>query len=246
MDRETFITDYLKPSADGLDSRFAVPLPSVPGLSRSAGFIVQGRRNDTVSTNIITLYKTPDDGIRLIEVYKNSEDREKGIFIRLVGTMALRQKGFPFMFLDAAVSNVSPLTAQKEELATRVAVHMPQADSTGRQDFFERLSGMAHDAGISCGTRQIDALPGFWGPLWSARAEGLDLDFIGRLRENAWIAYSAYCESIPPLKDFDYAPVQHQMVYNNARAEHRLFERMGLSVPAEAQAAFFCILSFTE
>jgi hypothetical protein len=38
--------------------------------------------------------------------------------------------------------------------------------------------------------------------------------------------------------------MQQQMVFVNACAEHGLFRKMGLAVPAEAQAAFFSILSF--
>ena len=39
-----------------------------------------------------------------------------------------------------------------------------------------------------------------------------------------------------------YRPMQQQMVFKNSQLEHLLFEKMGLSVPTEAQAAFFSVL----
>jgi hypothetical protein len=36
--------------------------------------------------------------------------------------------------------------------------------------------------------------------------------------------------------------MQQMMIFNNAKAEHLMFKKMGLSVPTEAQAAFFSVM----
>ncbi len=241
MDHELFIKNYLKPSADGLDRSFTLPLPEISGLKPCGEFIVQGHLDDTFSTNIITKFES-DAGFRLVEVYKNTEDRQQAIFLRLVGTISLVKKGFPFLFLDAAVANLDPRTARKVDLATRVAIHLPQADSEQQQIFHETVNTAAERAGFSYECRALEALPPFWGPLWSARAQGVDLEIIKTLRSIAWTAYDRLCGKTEQKPDFDYQPVQQQMVFKNSRAEHQLFKKMGLSVPAEAQAAFFSVL----
>ena len=58
----------------------------------------------------------------------------------------------------------------------------------------------------------------------------------------AWKAYADYCSSTSPDENFDYLPVQQQMIIKNSKAEHAQFQRMGLEVPVEVQAAFFSIL----
>ena len=103
METEKFTTKYLKPSASGLDSGFTIPLPEIPGLKKSGEFIVQGALEQTVSTNIITKYVSENLGVKCVEVYKNTEEKVEGRFIRLVGTISLLKKGYPFLFLDAAV-----------------------------------------------------------------------------------------------------------------------------------------------
>ena len=140
MENDNFLINYLKPSEDGLDRTFTLPLPDISGLKECGEYIVQGKLDNTCSTNIISKYVSESEGVRLIEVYKNTEDREKGIFIRLVGTLSILKKGYPFLFLDAAISNVSPRTAQQEEISTRVALHMPQADEKKRKIFFDSLN----------------------------------------------------------------------------------------------------------
>ncbi|MCX5896374.1 MAG: hypothetical protein NTZ51_11160 [Proteobacteria bacterium] len=236
-----FIKNYLKPSADGLDRSFTVPLPDSAGLQPCGEFIVQGKLDNTTSTNIISKFES-GTGIRVVEVYKNTEDAMKGIFIRLVGTLSLVRKGYPFLFLDAAVSNLNVRTAQRDEVSTRVALHLPQADSTQRKIFFDSLNQQAEKAGMVHDSREIEALPQFWGPLWSARSEGIDFDLITSLRSCAWTSYESLCRQTRQKADFDYRPVQQQMVFKNSQAEHHLFKKMGLSVPAEAQAAFFSVL----
>jgi hypothetical protein len=241
LDQDLFIKNYLKPSADGLDRSFTLPLPEISGLTPCGEFIVQGHLDDTFSTNIIAKFESAA-GFRLVEVYKNTEDRKQEIFLRLVGTISLVKKGFPFLFLDAAVANLDPRTAQKVELGTRVAIHLPQADSRQQQIFYETVNSSAEQSGFSYECRALEALPAFWGPLWSARATGIDLEIIKTLRTIAGTAYDRLCSETRQKADFDYRPVQQQMVFKNSQAEHQLFKKMGLSVPAEAQAAFFSVL----
>jgi len=63
------------------------------------------------------------------------------------------------------------------------------------------------------------------------------------LRELVWRAYACCCGKVAAREDFDYGPALDQIVFKNARAEQNLFKRMGLSVSAEAQSAFFSILA---
>ena len=241
LDHELFIKNYIQPSTDGLDRSYTLPLPEISGLMPCGEFIVQGHLDDTFSTNIIAKFES-DAGFRLVEVYKNTEDQKQAIFLRLMGTMSLVKKGFPFLFLDAAVANLDPRTAQKVELATRVAIHLPQADGEHKKNFYDILNREAAHAGFAFDCRELEALPPFWGPLWSARTKGVDLEIVKSLRSIAWRAYDRLCSETQPKADFDYRPVQQQMVFKNSQAEHQLFKKMGLSVPAEAQAAFFSVL----
>ncbi len=245
MDKEQFIEKYLQPSTDGLDRQFTLPLPD-DSLERTGEFIVQSHCSSTYSTNVITRYESPADAMRLVEVYKSSQNIKSGKFVRLVGTMALLKKGYPFLFLDAAVTNINMQTGEAADLETRVAIHMPQADESGRTALMETLSRQADGENLTSGTRKIDALPSFWGPLWHVRSDGLALDAIGQLRGFAWNAYGQYCGATAADEQFDYLPVQQQMVIKNAKAEYGQFQRMGLAVPVEVQAAFFSILCVTN
>jgi len=242
LENNNFLNNYLKPSENGLDQTFTMPLPGIPGLEECGEYIVQGKLDNTCSTNIITKHFSKSEGIRLIEVYKNTEDKEKGIFIRLVGTLSILRKGYPFLFLDAAISNVSPRTAQKEEISTRVALHMPQTDGKKRSIFFDSLSKEAEKENISYTNRTIPVLPDFWGPIWSAGKQGICPDMIKQLRDIAWTSYENFCTQTDPAENFDYMPVQNQMAFKNSAAEHHLFKKMGLSVTAEVQAAFFSVM----
>ena len=243
MEDENFTNNYLKPSSSGLDSGFTLPLPDIPGLHKSGEFIVQGTLEQTVSTNIIAKHLSETAGVRCVEVYKNTEEVVEGRFIRLVGTMSLVKKGYPFLFLDAAVSNINFLTGQIEGITTRAAIHLPQADSDKRNLFFDTLSHQAERAGLTYTTRVIESMPGFWGPLWSAQCEGIAFDIIKTLRGCAWTSYEHYCSQADSNPAFDYRPVQHQMILKTSQAEHHFFKKMGLAVTAEAQAAFFSVLS---
>jgi hypothetical protein len=242
MDSELFTKNYLHPSLDGLDRQFTLPLPDDESLEKTGEFIVQSHCPSTYSTNVITRYERPDGGIRLVEVYKSSQNMDSGKFVRLVGTMALVKRGYPFLFLDAAVTNINMQTGEAADIHTRIAVHMPQANDSGRAALMENLSRQADEAALPWGTAKIDALPPFWGPLWHVRREGVALDAIEKLRLFAWQAYQDFCAAAPPAENFDYLPVQVQMILKNSKAEHGQFLRMGLHVPVEVQAAFFSVL----
>lgn len=243
METENFTTSYLKPSTIGLDFNYTIPLPEIPGLKKSGEFIVQGELEQTLSTNIITKYVSEKLGVKCVEVYKNTEEKVEGRFIRLVGTISLLKRGFPFLFLDAAVSNINFLSGQIEEITTRVAIHFPQAESDKRNKFFETLGQQAKDAGLTYTTRDIEVMPKFWGPLWSTQSQGIVFDTIKTLREWAWTSYENYCSQTESNAEFDYKPVQHQMIQKTSQAEHHFFKKMGLAVAVEAQAAFFSVLS---
>jgi hypothetical protein len=244
VDQEHFIGSYLQPSTDGLDRQFALPLPDT-ALQPNGEFIVQSHCESTYSTNVITRYKHPE-GVRLVEVYKSSQNMDSGKFVRLVGTMALLKKGHPFLFLDAAVSNINMQTGESADMETRLAIHMPQADAAGRQALMDSLFSQADAAGMACGTVTIEALPAFWGPLWHTHGDGLALEMIEKARGFAWKAYQHYCGDNEAVENFDYRPVQQQMVIANAQTEYGQFMRMGLDVPAEVQAAFFSVLCVTN
>jgi hypothetical protein len=242
LENNNFLESYLKPSEEGLDRTFTLPLPDISGLKECGEYIVQGKLDNTCSTNIISKHVSESEGVRLIEVYKNTEDREKGIFIRLVGTLSILKKGYPFLFLDAAISNVSPRSAQQEEISTRVALHMPQANSEERDIFFNLISEKADASNITHNSSNIPVLPDFWGPIWSAGKPGIAPDMIKTLRDMAWASYESFCNQTKPAENFNYMPVQNQMAFKNSAAEHHLFKKMGLSVTAEVQAAFFSVM----
>jgi len=242
MNNDMFIKQYLKPSTDGLSRQFTHSLPEIPDLKKCGEFIVQSELEDTFSTNIILKHESAGTGVRLFEVYKSSENRIKGTFIRLVGTMSLVKRGYPFLFLDEVVSNINFRTGEQEDLTTRVVIHFPQAEGKGREMFLSRLSGQADAAGLAYSVGGIDSLPDFWGPLWRFSASGIHLDAMRTLRNFAWEAYSHFCSQTKEDPNFDYRPVQHQMVFANAQTEHLMFRKLGLSVPAEVQAAFFSVL----
>lgn len=244
MNPDIFVQEFLQPSGCGLDPRFVMPLPPIEGLAKESDIIVQSRRQTTVSTNIISAWSVAAGDLRLVEVYKNTQNQATGAFVRLVGTMALLRRGFPFLFLDAAVTNVDFRTAQRCDLKTQVAVHMPQARDRERGSVMEELDRAAGAFSAAGEVHTIASLPAFWGPLWSASAGGVCLELIAALRRTAGAAYDQYCAACTPDAGLDYTPTRQQMVLVNARRESELFCGMGLAVPAEAQAAFFSVLSW--
>ena len=242
MDEKDFLEKYLWPSEDRLDRTFTHPLPSIEGLKKCGDFIVQCEHEDTFSTNIVTKYESDLLGVRLVEVYKNSQNKVTGVFVRLVGTMALVKVGYPCLSLDAAVSNVNLSTGERDGMRTTVAIHLPQIDAEQRKMVFQSFYGQVKESGVSCQERQSDALPGFWGSVWVAQAEGADFDTIRKLRDSAWDAYKRLIDETPAKTPFDYRPLQEFMVFDVSAREHLMFKKMGLSVPVEAQAAFFSVM----
>lgn len=242
MNEKDFIMHYLQPSTNRLDRTFTHPLPNIEGLKKCGDFIVQGELDETFSTNIIVKFESDILGIRLIEVYKNSQNQGTGVFVRLVGTLSLVKTGYPFLFLDAAVTNVSPLTTEREETTTRVAIHLPQSDPELKKMFFGALSEKAKEDSISYRDMESDSLPDFWGSVWLGESKKFDLDMIRQLRDYAWLSYKQLIEQTKQRSPFDYKPVQERMIFDNAKSEHYLFKKMGLSVPMEAQAAFFSVM----
>ena len=239
MNEKDFLENYLWPSDNRLNTTFTHPLPKIEGLKKCGDFIVQGELEDTFSTNIMTKYESDISGIRLVDVYKNSQNKVTGVFVRLVGPMILVKHGYPFLLLDAAVSNVNLRTGEREDIKTTVPIHLPQADSEQRKMVFHSLSEQAKEAGISYEERQSDAVPDFWGPIWVTQSKGINLDMIRQLRDYAWSAYKYLIEHTKEKTPFDYRPFQEHFIFNIARLENLSFKRMGLSVSVEAQAAFF-------
>ncbi len=242
MNEKDFLENYLWPSGDRLDRTFTHPLPNIEGLKKCGDFIVQCEHEDTFSTNIMTKYVSDTSGVILKEVYKNSQNKVTGVFVRLVGTMSLVKIGYPRLALDAAVSNVNLFTGEREDIKTTVAIHLRQVDPELRKKIFEGFSEKAKEAGVSCQEREVEYAPGSKGSIWVGESKGVNLDMIRKLRDFAWSSYEHLMEETKEKTRFDYRPVQEQMIFNVAKAEHLSFKRMGLSVAEEAQAAFFSVL----
>ena len=242
MNEQDFLENYLWPSDDRLDRTFTHPLPNIEGLKKCGDFIVQCEHEDTFSTNIITKYESDTSGVILKEVYKNSQNKVTGVFVRLVGTMSLVKIGYPRLSLDAAVSNVNLFTGEREDIKTTVAIHLRQVDPELRKKIFEGFSEKAKEAGVSCQEREVEYGPGSKGSIWVAESKGVNLDMIRKLREHAWSSYKRLMEETEEKTPFDYRPAQENSIFNSASREHLSFKRMGLSVPVEAQAAFFSVL----
>lgn len=238
-----FISGFLAPSSSCFERSFQIPLPSIPGLKKRGDYIIQSELEETFSTNIITKYVTKDTDLRLVEVYKNSENKVTGVFIRLAGTLSLVKRCCPVMFLDAAVTNVSLQSGQRENMQTRIAVHLPQATLEQREGLFHRLSLTADRNSYACRELSIDALPAFWGRIWLAEGDSFRPDMIKNLRDAAADEYQHIFKNAGPQEQFDYVPMQKHIIFNNSRAEHLMFQKAGLSVPVEAQAAFFSALA---
>ena len=242
MNEEDFVKNYLQPSDSRLDRTFTHPLPPIEELRKCGDFIVQGELEETFSTNIITKYVSKSLGIKLVEVYKNTQNKKTGTLVRLVVTLSLVKTGYPILLLDAGITNLSPITTEREEITTRVVLHLPLAEAEERKIFFDGVSEKAQDDGISYREWEPDSLPVFWGPIWLGESEGVDLDMIRQLRDYAWVSYKQFAEQIKEKSPFDYKPVQEYMIFEASRSEHLMFKKMGLSVSAEAQAAFFSVM----
>jgi hypothetical protein len=201
---------------------------------------------DTFSTNIISKYESDTLGVRLIDVHKNTQNGITGVFVRLVGTLAIVKKGYPFLILDAPVRNVSVVAAEEAkknitaaDITTMVFILLPQADPKQRNIFSSSYSKLMKEAGISYSERTLTELADFWGIAWRAESKGIDLEIIRRLRGIAWSSYKCVIEQTKEKDPFDYRPFQEHMIFHTSQREHLSFESKGLSVPVEAQAAFF-------
>jgi len=238
MNEKDFLEKYLWPSEDKLDRTFTFSLPDGEGLKNLGDFIIQCQHEDTFSTNIITKYES-DSGVILKELYKNTQNKVTGAFVRLVGGMTMFKNGYPRVSLDAPMLNVDPATGERTNIITRMYISMPQADPEQRKIFFGHLSELAQKAGISYSEMKSDVSPDFWGPMWKAETKGVNFDLFRNLRDFAWSAYKRVIEETKEKIPFDYRPLQEHMVFGVSAREHLMFEKMGLSVPIEAQAAFF-------
>ena len=243
MKTQDFIDGFIPPGGAELAERFMVPLPAVDGLTLQYRFRLQACRGDIWSAAQVDAYRGLDGALRLVDVYRNTQHRRSGLFVRLVGTMGLIVRGCPFVFLEATVSNVSPVTAAAEPLTTRVVAHFPQAAEAVRWELFDALRTAAAGCRGECREVSAPTLPAFWGPLLVVTVPGLKSVLIRDVRRRLarW-----YCASVTEmLQDAapDYRAVQDQMIYCSSRAETRMFARMGLDLPCAAQAALFTILS---
>ena len=239
MNEKDFLENYLWPSGDRLDRTFTFPLPNIEGLKKCGDFIIQCEHEDTFSTNIITKYESDISGVILKDLYKNTQNKVTGVFVRLVGGLNIVKNGYPRVSLDAPILNVNPQTGEREDIITRMYITMPQADPEQRGIFFGYLSEQAKEAGISYSEMISDVSPDFWGPMWKAETNGVNLDMFRKLRDYAWNSYKRLIEETKEKLPFDYRPLQEYMAFNVSAREHLMFKKMGLSVPVEAQAAFF-------
>ena len=147
---------------------------------------------------------------------------------------------------DTQCSDLSLLrlsAEQREEITTRVLIHLPQVDPEPRKIFFDHLNAQAKEHGISYTEWGFDFVPDFWGgPIWVAEIKGVNFDIIRQLRDYAWNCYKGLIEQTKEKTPFDYKPMQEHLILNAARVEHDGFIRSGLSVPVESQAAFFSVM----
>ena len=243
MDEKKFLKEYISPSDSNFNSEYQIELPAIEGLIKSGDFIVQGQLEKTTSTNIISKYISEKLGVNLIEVYKRTEHDETGTFVRLVGSMSIVKQGYPFLFLDAAATNVNIRSGEKENLKTRIAVHFPQSEKNQSGILFESLCAKADEAGIPYKKMSVPTMPDFWGDVWIGELDGLELGALKTLRDNVWESYKAIIETTDSKENFDYKLVQDQMIHKTAESEHKTFAKMGMTVPREAQSGFFSIFT---
>ena len=242
MNEQDFLENYLWPSGDRLGRTFTHPLPDIEGLQKCGDFIVQSEHEDTFSTNIMTKYVSDALGVRLVEVYKNNQNKVTGVFLRLVGTMSLVKDGYPRVSIDAPIANVNSRTGEREDITTRTYISLTMADPEQRKIFFDHLREQAKAAGISYTETIPERRPDFAGLRWMAESKGANLGLIKQLRDYLWNSYKLVIEQTKAKIPFDYRPWQEYMIFDVSRRENLMFKGMGLSVPVEAQAAFFSVI----
>jgi len=242
VNEQNFLENYLWLSDDRLDRTFTHPLPNIEGLKKCGDFIVQSEHDHTFSTNIMAKYASDTLRIRLVEVYKNNQNIVTGTFLRLVGTMMVVKPGYPRASIDAPIANVNARTGEREDITTRAYITLVLADSEQRKIFFDYLCEQAKAAGISYSETTPQTQPDFAGKRWMAESKGANLDMIRQLRDYLWNSYKRVIEQTKEKTPFDYRPWQEYMIFDVSRRENLMFKGMGLSVPVEAQAAFFSVL----
>ena len=243
MNEEEFVANYLQPSDRKLDKTFTYPLPDNKGFENTGDFIVQCELEKTFSTNIVTKYINKTSGIRLVEVYKNTQNKDTGIFLRIIGSIIVTKNGYPTLSIDPPVLNVDPKTGKPTDLHTFMSISLPQAREEQNNMFFNSLKQKADKDTIPYNFfAEYPKVPPFWGSIFWASWKGLDLDMMQKVRNHAWSAYRNLIDQTDPKVPFDYRPLQDFMVFEMAKREHETFAFLGLSVPAEAQAAFFSVM----
>jgi hypothetical protein len=194
VNEQNFLENYLWPSEDKLDRTFTHPLPDIEGLEKCGDFIVQSEHEDTFSTNIMTKYISDTLGIRLVEVYKNNQNKVTGTFLRLVGTMVMVKDGYPRVSIDAPIANINASTGERQDITTRAHITMNLASDEQRKIFFDRLREQAATAGISYVETIPETQPDFAGLRWMAEVKGVNLDMIRQLRDYLWNSYKLVIE----------------------------------------------------
>jgi len=242
MNEKGFLENYLGPSESRLNTTFTHPLPNIEGLKKCGDFIVQCELEETFIPTIIKKYVSDTLGVKLVEVYRNTQRKDAEVFVRLVGTMSLVKNGYPFLLLDAAVANANLITGEREDITTRVLINLPLADPEQRKMVFNSLNEQAKEASISGEERQFDFASDFHGPTWMAETKGVNLDMIRQLRDYAWSAYKYLIEHTKEKIPFDYQLMQKSQIFN-VREEERLFKAIGVSVSVEANAALLSVLN---
>jgi len=239
-DEKDFLENYLTPSVENLNKVFTYPLPNIEGLANAGNIIIQGELEDTYSTNIITKYRSESLDVNLIEVYKCTQNKKTGNFVRLVGSGSILKNGYPPLLIDAPILNLDFLTGKSADLQSRMIFNFPLANDTQQKVFFSSLVDKAAQEGITI--EQTDTtghLPSFWGKMLRCKWDGVDLKMMQKLRDHAWNCYEGLVGSEAPVIPFDYQPVHDFLVFEQAEREHYLFKKFGLSVPVEVQGAFF-------
>lgn len=240
-----FIKNYVWPTDAKVNKNFTYPLPE--GFEKAGDMIIQAESEDSFSTNILTKYVN-DDGITVVETYKNSQNKDTGKFIRLVGTIGAVKYGYPKLTLDAPIINVilfepPPLFGELTDVNTFMAHMLPQASPEQSEMFFDCLEEKAADDGVELHVMPT-GMPAWWGPAYAANWDGINLDMMQRLRDNALECYELIISETAAEIPFDYRPMQDLLIYAQAEGEHQMFANLGISVPTEAQAAFFAAISY--
>ena len=239
-----FVKNFIKPSKANRSTEFTYPLPDIEGLEKAGDIIIQSELKETFSTNIITQYVSKTSGINLIEIYKNTENKKTGVFIRIPGSIAIAKNGYPKVILDPTVLNVDPKTGLQRDINTFMAVSLPQASEQQSSLFYRSLKTKAEEDNIPYTYIPVyQGTPDFWGPIFWASWPGLDLDMMHTVRDHIWSAYQEMLEQTGPITNLDYTQLRDFMIYEMARREHETFAFFGLSVPEEAQAAFFTVVT---